>query len=104
MIDTNRSFVLDDLKWSIGENADGLFIKRDQYISDEFLQRNADLRFESKAPAKNFHMFASVPEAVVDKWMREGFNIYDGSVSVKDIVKKLKQEDLTAFLTSNKSL
>ena len=52
----------------------------------------------------NYHRVASIPVIVADKWMKEGFNIYDGSVTPKEIIKKLKEENLEAFLTSNKSI
>ena len=94
--------VLHDVEWDLGQNADGLFIKKEQYISDEFLTANRDARFESKAPSKEFHRFASVPVAVVEKWLKEGFDVY--KESPKAIIKRLRAENLEAFLTSNKSL
>ena len=48
---------------------------------------------------------ASIPTAVVEKWMREGFNIMtDKNITAKQIVNKLKSENLDAFLTTEKSL
>lgn len=48
---------------------------------------------------------ASIPTAVVEKWMREGFNILtDKNITPKDIVNKLKNEHLDAFLTTEKSI
>ena len=48
---------------------------------------------------------ASIPVAVIEKWMREGFDVMrDKNITAKDIVNKLKNEDLTAFLTTEKSL
>ena len=43
---------------------------------------------------------ASIPTAVIEKWMREGFNIWEAKGS--EIVRKLKNEDLDMFLTTNK--
>ena len=99
----NQKPIFDDASWNIGENVDGLFIKKDQYISDDFLSRNADSRFlSSQSRAGEYHRFASVPVVVVEKWLKEGFDIY--KESAKAIVKRLKQENLEAFLTSNKSI
>tara|TARA_Y100000385_G_scaffold211025_1_gene218957 strand:+ start:206 stop:589 length:384 start_codon:yes stop_codon:yes gene_type:complete len=48
---------------------------------------------------------ASIPTAVIEKWMREGFNIMtDKNITAKQIVNKLKSENLDAFLTTEKSL
>jgi hypothetical protein len=94
--------VLHDVEWDIGNNVDGLFVKKDQYISDEFLTANADSRFESKAPSKDYHRFASIPVVVVEQWLKQGFDVY--KESPKAIVKRLRSENLEAFLTSNKSL
>jgi hypothetical protein len=94
--------VLHDASWNIGENADGLFVKKEQYISDEFLQANADARFDSKERSREFHRFASVPVVVVEQWLKQGFDVY--KESPKAIVKRLRAENLEAFLTSNKSL
>lgn len=94
--------VFHDAAWDIGENADGLFVKKEQFIPDEFLTMNRDARFESKERAKEYHRFASIPVVVVEQWLKEGFDVY--KESPKAIIKKLKQENLEAFLTSNKSL
>lgn len=94
--------VLHDADWNIGENVDGLFIKKQQFISDEFLTANRDARFESKAPSKEYHRFASIPVVVVEQWLKEGFDVY--KESPKAIMKRLRQQNLEAFITSNKSL
>ena len=93
---------LHDVDWAIGEDVGGLFAKKQQYISDEFLTANAESRFESKAPSKDYHRFASVPVVVVEQWLKQGFDVY--KESPKAIVKRLRAENLEAFLTSNKSL
>lgn len=94
--------VLHDAGWAIDEDVGGLFVKKQQYISDEFLTANAESRFESKAPSKDYHRFASVPVVVVEQWLKQGFDVY--KESPKAIVKRLRAENLEAFLTSNKSL
>ena len=47
---------------------------------------------------------ASIPVVVVEKWMREGFDIMSGKHTAAEIVKRLKQENLDAFLTTEKSV
>ena len=39
---------------------------------------------------------------VVEQWLKQGFDVY--KESPKAIIKRLRQENLEAFLTSNKSL
>lgn len=94
--------VLHDVDWDIGVNTDGLFVKKDQYISDEFLTANRDARFESKERAREYHRFASIPVVVVEQWLKEGFDVY--KESPKAILKRLREQNLEAFITSNKSL
>lgn len=94
--------VLHDAAWDIGENTDGLFVKKQQHISDDFLTANRDARFDSKERAGEYHRFASIPVVVVEQWLKQGFDVY--KESPKAILKRLRQENLEAFLTSNKSL
>ena len=77
--------------------------ERTQEITDEFLKECSDNRFASKqVPMGEFHQFASIPTAVVDKWMREGFDIYQESA--KAIVARLRKEDLGAFITTERQI
>lgn len=81
----------------------GLVIKHEQYIPDDFI---SDLRREREdslsTPAGEFHRVASIPTGWVDKWKREGFDIYDKNVTNADIIKRLRKEQLDGFITSNK--
>jgi hypothetical protein len=45
---------------------------------------------------------ASIPVEIVEKWQREGFDFYNESA--KKIVAKLKNENLDAFLVTNKAV
>jgi hypothetical protein len=48
---------------------------------------------------------ASIPTVVVEKWMREGFDILtDRNITPAQIVKKLKEENLDGFLATEKRL
>jgi predicted transcriptional regulator len=84
-----------------GENADGLFIKQTQYIPDDYL---SDLRKEREdslsTPAGEFHRVASIPTAIVDKWIAEGFDI--NVAPIAEILKRLRSEQFDGFITSNK--
>ena len=88
-----------------GENADGLFIKHSQEIPKHFLDDLKDQRDTSTSRKEGeFMRVASIPTVVVEKWMREGFDIFDPNVNGKEIIKRLKTENLDAFLTTEKSL
>lgn len=74
-----------------------------QEIPQEFLDKCAQERFASShGPMGDYHKFASIPVAVVDQWMKDGFDVY--REPLKAIVARLKKENLDAFLTSNRSL
>ena len=83
----------------------GVYRKHTQAISDDFLTSVKEQRNASKDQREgDFMRVASIPTIVVEKWMREGFNIMSGEHSAAEIVKRLKQENLHAFLTTEKSV
>jgi hypothetical protein len=95
--------VLHDVEWQMGEDVGGLHIKKQQIITDQFMDDLKDARFASKAPAGDFHKVASIPVAIVEKWMREGFNILaDRNITAAQIMKRLRAEGLDGFLATNK--
>lgn len=77
--------------------------KHSQYISDDFLDDLRDSRNASKGQREGDYMrVASIPVVIVEKWLREGFDIFQADG--REIVKRLKREDLTAFLATEKSI
>jgi len=79
----------------------GLTIKNTQNIDQKWLDGLKDERNNSgKQREKEFMRVASIPTAVTDQWMREGFNIYE--VSGKEIVKRLREQNLDYFMTTEK--
>ena len=88
-----------------GENADGLFVKKSQDIPQHLIDDIADHRKASSGKREgNFMKVASIPTVIIEKWMSEGFNIFDSNIKAADIVKRLKAENLDAFLTTDKSI
>ena len=84
-----------------GDSDRPLVIRHTQDIPDEFLQDLREARIESdRQPMGDFHRFASIPTAVVEKWQREGFDVM--KESARAIILRLKSEDLGAFITTNK--
>jgi hypothetical protein len=81
---------------------DTLIIKREQDIPDEHI---AQLKRDKIDPEHKrlgeFHRIASIPVVIVEKWMREGFRIEEHSA--RELLAKLRHEDLDAFITTNKN-
>lgn len=79
----------------------GLVVKHEQYIPDEFVSSLRREREDSlSTPAGEFHRVASIPTGVVDKWIKEGFDI--NVEPIKEILKRLRKEQIDGFITSNK--
>jgi len=49
-------------------------------------------------------LVASIPAVVAEKWLKEGFNILDPNVNGKEIVRRLKAENLDGFLATDKEI
>lgn len=82
-----------------------LVIKKEQSIPQSFLDRLKTARDDSaNNKMGDYHRVASIPTVVVEKWMREGFNIWDKNVTAKEIVARLKLEHLDGFLTTTKRI
>lgn len=95
--------ILADVQWDMGSNLDGLLVRKDQEITPEFLKALEDDRQHSSSNrAGDYHKLASIPVVVVEKWLREGFDIY--REDAKSIMKKLRDENLTAFIATTKRI
>ena len=88
------------------EDGDSVVRKHTQEIPQSFLDGLAQQRNNSTSQREGeFMRVASIPTVVVEKWMREGFDILsDRNITGADIVKRLKSENLDAFLTTEKSI
>lgn len=83
------------------ENSEGLVIIKSQDIPQWWLDELKEARFASKSSrAGEMHRVASVPQAVVDKWLSEGYDVHKEPVAKS--VAKLKAEGLDFFVTSDK--
>ena len=102
---SNRDTKLVGVTTEFGANADGLFIKKSQEIPQYLLDDIRDQRNQSTTRREGeFMKVASIPAVVAEKWLKEGFNILDPNVNSKEIVRRLKAENLDAFLTTEKSI
>lgn len=85
---------------SFGENADGLFVKTEQVITDEFLNSLHSERM-AKAAVRHGEMnrVASVPTHVIELWLRQGVDVWN--LTAREVVQRLERENLHAFITTN---
>lgn len=94
---------LHDIKVDFDENTDGLVIQKSQEITQEYIDSLKEARFESKhRPAGDYHRAASIPVVIVEKWMKEGYDVFNEPVAKS--LAKLKAEGLDYFITTDKAL
>lgn len=80
-------------------------LKYTQEIPDDFLDELAAIRdIQDNNALGNYALAARIPTVLVEKWMREGFNIFDKNIGVADIIKKLESLDLQKLRATNKRL
>jgi len=75
-----------------------LVVRQQQDITQEYLDDLKDKKYSKKRPGAEYHRLASIPTVIVEKWKREGFDIFDQNVKAADIIKRLQREDLTYFI------
>ncbi len=82
----------------------GGHIETFQEIPDSFLRDLADKKTDQDGLfAPDEILVCSVPAAIVDQWIREGFNILaDRNITPEMIVARLKATDMTKFITTSK--
>ncbi len=74
-----------------------------QDITDEYKD---GLREEKSQSAnrreRNFMKIGSIPVIFVNKWKREGFDIFDKNVKFADIAKRCREEGCDDFISTTK--
>lgn len=86
---------------SFHDNADGLLIKQQQYIPDEFISQLKKQKIESTSRREgNFMHVASIPVIIHEKWLKEGFDCT--RAPYKETLQRLHREGLDAFIVTNK--
>lgn len=99
----NTPYQFLDLKWAFDENSEGLVIERFQEIPQDFIDTLRREKANSMSVREGETMrAASIPEAVVDKWIREGYDFWNAEAH--EIVAKLRMENLDDFITTNKNV
>jgi hypothetical protein len=80
---------------------DGLLIKRSQELPDEYLTALKLEKADSiSTPMGEMHRFCTIPEHLVDEW---GFE-YIMNADPQDILRRLRQAQLDAFITTNRRI
>lgn len=96
LLDVGNSLMIED---------DRAVFKRTQDIGEHFLSDLASQRIDSaNASIGDFHHVCSIPVVVIEKWMAEGFNIYDKNITAKDIIKRLQGQDMTGLMATSKNV
>lgn len=98
---------LHDVETKVRLDDDKAIFKRSQEIDSRFLSALSDLKHETSSTFQktgDFHKVASIPVVIVERWMAEGFNIYDPNIKLEDIVKRLQREDMEQLIASGKRL
>lgn len=92
-----------DININFDENTEGLIIEKSQYIDPAYIQGLKDQRFGSKTAQTGEYMrAASIPVVIVEKWMKEGYDVF--SEPIRKTVAKLKAEGLDYFVTTDKQI
>lgn len=98
----DKNIKLLDAEVTFDNKDDDLLIRKDQIITDEFLKGLAQDREDSRARAGEYHKIASIPTVVVEQWLRQGFDIWRETPQA--ILKRLRDENLTAFIATEKRI
>lgn len=86
----------------VRNGADELAVAYEQEITSEFLQQLQDSFVGQRDATGNFLGVASIPTAIVDRWLREGFNVYEEPIQAS--VARLKAECMERFLLTSKRI
>ena len=92
-----------DVSHSLHDTEDSRVIERVQSIPQSYIDRLKAERDASKeGREKDYMRVASVPVVLVEKWLAEGYDVYNEPI--RKTVAKLKAEGLDHFVTTNKQV
>lgn len=104
MTEPNHQFLDADIRLRM-DDPSVVARKITQEIPDEFIRTLREDRLASSNERMgDFHKVASIPVALAEKWITEGFNIFDKNVTVPEILKRLNAESLTDFIATNRRI
>lgn len=82
----------------LGDGGDSDVITTEQYLGDDFWDDLSEAKDNFHFRLNGLTPVASIPEALVNKWLREGFDFWEAPAN--EIIKKLKAEDYGTFVVS----
>tara|TARA_R100000541_G_scaffold9964_1_gene17812 strand:- start:435 stop:755 length:321 start_codon:yes stop_codon:yes gene_type:complete len=83
------------------QEGDRVTFKNTQEITTAFMDDLRDSRNASSETREGeYQRVASIPVAVHEQWLREGFDLYNHNV--KEIVKRLRDQSLDYFMATDK--
>lgn len=104
-MDNSLQARLSDVETHLSYDGDKAVFRRTQDIGNHFLSDLATSRLESShGRMGDMHHVASIPTGVVEKWMSEGFNIFDKNVSLPEIIKRLQSEDMMGLMATSRRI
>jgi hypothetical protein len=84
---------------SFGQNADGVFVKHEQPITDDFLDSlHSERMAKEHVRHGELNRVASVPTSVVELWLRQGIDVWN--MTPHEVVARLERDNLHAFITT----
>lgn len=79
-------------------NEDGMIVENEQYIGPDFWHDLRDAQEAFQFRLNGLTHAAQIPEALVNRWIREGFDFWSAPTS--EILKKLRSEHYERFIVS----
>lgn len=81
---------------------DELGVQYSQEIPDHFIDSIHERFTGANDPTGNLLFVGSVPAAVADRWMREGYNVFEEPVA--KTLAKLRAENMGKFIATSKRI
>jgi hypothetical protein len=101
-IDMTKDIIESQVEFLEGDQETPLIIKRFQDIPQDYLDALAEDRKASSGRAGEFHKACSIPAALHEAWLRQGYDCT--KEPVKKTLAKLKAEGLDYFIATEKRL
>lgn len=98
----DKKSTFNDVEQYLEKDPENLMTLRNQQnIPKSYIDGLKHDRWDSRnARAGDYMRVASIPAAVYDQWLREGFDAL--KEPPKEILKRLRDQNLDAFITTNK--
>lgn len=73
-------------------------IETEQYLDAGYWNDLAQAKEEFSLQNSGYQKVASIPTALVNKWYREGFNIYSEEATINEINKRLRKQEFDKLI------